>query len=66
LYFHGETSVGSGESCYLLVRGTKKGQRRFTGQKDNCTVHALGTGNRSRKYRSCILLFRFTAAAFEV
>lgn len=40
LYFHGEHSVGTAMSRHLLVRGTKNGQRKFTEQRDNCTVTA--------------------------
>ena len=43
LYVHDENSVGTAKRCYLLVRGTNNGQRRFTARKVNCTAHGRST-----------------------
>jgi hypothetical protein len=43
LYLHDDSSVGTATRCYLLVRGTKIGQRRLTARTANCTARGGGT-----------------------
>ena len=43
LYLHADNNVGSATRCYLLVRGTKIGQRRLTEQMANCTADVRST-----------------------
>lgn len=58
LYVHDENSVGTATHCYLLVRGTNNGQRRFTARKVNCTAHGHSTA--FAKKITLVIVDRFT------